>query len=628
MPEENPLVFVPFKLAQPRRGVRSIWDALRGRVPSKPKPQTNCCFDMLNGGEQSVFVQQKFDGHRQLVSFRRAGGKLTVHNKEDTDTSFVNAEALGDIQQALASLIDDSAEFEGFVLDTELVALDERGNEDLYSVAKVKKAHMGPREGARPNFELVVFDISRRDLDQAPYRSRYDYLTRFLTHSGRHAKPGADAVAGPAQPRVERNRVCLVRNLAEWTKSTTPEECAALGANAVDSHMEGLVFRGTRAPFASRRPGSSRRKHASVGMKVKPEHLVGFGDGIATLLACGVSRSFQLIVAAPTGAPPSTTEGHLFGGVKLRFVGKAQPVESTPAVPPIWFGDRSCVQPFTHGADRGVVYPPNRPHGWTEFGSKNGKQEAQVWFDPPFAVRVKCDYRLSSINLLQYAFATGAVPSGVDPFTMCSTDATLRDDMVRRARALFQQLAVSPPLVITRQLTVEQTRAKKAYRGHSMPYPPLEGTYKEWVKFKGAGLDTRMQQRKNELNDWQNAVVRDGQMDKQFIVSAKNVDEKTLQLVQSRKQPWDERPATYSRMAIEVAPDALARGETAGSVKALILRHGGVSWERARHGERRVRICRDDQPDGDAAVVSRPREWFDKWLESDEVPLMAAAPAQ
>jgi hypothetical protein len=562
----------------------------------------NVFFQKKDGKAQEVFVQQKFDGNRQMVTYTQ--GKLVrIHNKNDTDTNFENEEALKEITQSLSSIAET---FSNFVLDTELVAL-QNDKEDLYSVMKVKKKIAA----SRPKYELIVFDLctGNQEFDSQPYRKRYEFLQRFLPFNSRHKTPGAPGNS-KAQP------VCLVRNLATWNTQTQSEVCVELGKFVIQNFMEGVVFRGCDAAFASRLPGSNGRHHPSVGMKLKPENLLEFNEGIARLLACGVSNSGQLVVCAPIpGVPTYVRAGALFDGIRTAFVGKAQPIAGSKCIPLLWTSDRHYVRP--------PVYPtetPNQPRDWFLYGSQNGEQPAQTWFGRPFVVNVKCDYRLSTQGLLQYAFACGAptyagegVQSTSDMASRCDASDTLQDSMVKRALECFTRK--------TRQNVVVAKRAREGnvtYAGRKNPYPPLKGTYQEWNGLAGTQLKTAILERLSELqrSSWDTAVVGNK------LRTSSTGDTGRLEYIRSRKQPWNETPDDYRRLAIEVREDAYGQ-DTQEDIEDLVRAHGGVVWRKdarfslAATKGRRIVVTDTRNPTDEGEEMFRSRKWFQNWLNSD-----------
>lgn len=641
---ENFVAFVAFKMAQPRTGCRSIYNAFHSRVFGEK--QTKACYKYKNKAKpleeylyQDVFVQQKFDGHRQLVSCvcrtPPARSSITVHNKNDANSNFDNVEALDEIRRSLEPLVEDSLRRgqPGFVLDTELVALDRNGKEDLYSCGLVKKKDMkGER---RPQFEFVIFDISRPDLDEQTYRTRYEYLQSLrIPHSHRHVAPG-DPPAGAASP-ASPPAVCLVRNLAVWNVGTTPETCAQLGGFVVDHGMEGIVFRGCNQPFAARRPGSDRRAPNHVGLKLKPEHLAPF---IAKVLAVGVSRTFQLIVVTgefqqpptPYPAPPRAYTGILtptaIAGPRTNLVGKARTVEKTRCIQAMWLGDRRRI------ANNKEL---NQPLRWKELGERQN-QYAQVWFGIPFVVMVKCDYRLSSLGLLQYAVAVDSPPDSVGETSPVPTldmfDSTFRIQarMTERARTAFTDVSAVPEKIQglpAGAKVVDHAHhqpLREQYDSRLAPYPRLDGTYDEWKALKGAALTTAFDERNRRVSSYNGIKVS---------ASAK-VELKRQAYINSRMQPWDENILyRYSRLAFKLsdgAYDALlqyfANAKSRGDVDNIIELHGGVMWkgdaqpDSRRKPLRHLLLVTDDSPEKtDATRVVANLSWFEQWLQTETPP--------
>jgi len=84
---------VPFMLAEPTTAVRSVFDALKLALRQKGDPRSSMFKPaarappppMLN---THVYVQEKFDGHRQLVSVA-SDGSVSVQGKETAELETV-----------------------------------------------------------------------------------------------------------------------------------------------------------------------------------------------------------------------------------------------------------------------------------------------------------------------------------------------------------------------------------------------------------------------------------------------------------------------------------------------------------------------------------------------------------
>ena len=75
---------VPFQLAEPSSSARSIFDVLKAALRQADDPRASAYKQRKRAApplaNQRVFVQEKFDGHRQLVSVS-ADGTVSVHGK-------------------------------------------------------------------------------------------------------------------------------------------------------------------------------------------------------------------------------------------------------------------------------------------------------------------------------------------------------------------------------------------------------------------------------------------------------------------------------------------------------------------------------------------------------------------
>lgn len=83
-PPPSPLNVVPFQLAEPASSARSIFDVLKAALRHADDPRASAAAQRKRAApplaNQRVFVQEKFDGHRQLVGVS-ADGTVSVHGK-------------------------------------------------------------------------------------------------------------------------------------------------------------------------------------------------------------------------------------------------------------------------------------------------------------------------------------------------------------------------------------------------------------------------------------------------------------------------------------------------------------------------------------------------------------------
>ena len=285
-----------------------------------------------------VYAQEKYDGHRQHVSIA-SDGSVSVHGKEVAELENAADSFLEQLRAELAHLP------RPCLLDGEILAWDATGH---VSLDLVKPA----RGGTHRRWAVVLFDITCAQVETADYESRHALLEAVLgsTHG-----PLDDA------QRLSLNRHVLVApNLATWTPTTSPQECAELGRRAIEAGLEGLVLRGAQQRWAARAPGSAARVPPYVAMKVKPDHLAHHS---CTLLAIGVSNQWKLVLWL-TGA--------------ARIAGKADIlVTATDVNQELWQNPRGVLDD--------AWTPPK--------GVKEAAPSTRVWLQP-FPVQVLCDWRL------------------------------------------------------------------------------------------------------------------------------------------------------------------------------------------------------------------------------------------
>ncbi len=290
-----------------------------------------------------VYVQEKFDGHRQHVSIA-SDGSVSVHGKETAELETVADSFLEHLRAELAPLP------RPCLLDGELVAWDADGRTSL---DLVKPA----RGGTHRRWAVFLFDITCAQVQTGDYEARHALLEGVL-----------GSTPGPLDDtqRVSLNRhVTVAPNLATWTPTSTPQDCAEFGRRAIEAGLEGLVLRGAQQRWAARAPGSAARVHPYVGLKIKPDHLAHHS---CTLLAVGVSSQWKLVLWQ-TGAS--------------RVVGKADLLVTASDVNrEIW----QSIE-FSRGSiDDASWTPPN--------GLMEAAPSTRVWFKQPFPVQAICDWRL------------------------------------------------------------------------------------------------------------------------------------------------------------------------------------------------------------------------------------------
>ena len=405
---------VPFQLAEPSSSARSIFDVLKAALRQVDDPRSSAYKQRKRAApppaNERVFVQEKFDGHRQLVSVT-ADGVISVHGKEQAELETVGASFLEDLAAELAALP------QPCLLDAELVGWDEAGT---VSLDLVKPS----RGGRHRRWALVVFDITCAQVATADYETRHALLEGVL---GMTAGPLTDA----ARVTLERH-VMVAPLLATWTPTTPPEECAALGRMAIEAGLEGLVLRGAQQPWTTRPPGSASRAPAYVGIKLKPDHLT---RSMCTLLAVGVSNQWKLILWMQGAA---------------RIAGKADLLVSANDVNhTLWHSNE-----FAHTFLDGAWTPP----GAAEPGPPSGVGTApRVWFKRPFAVNVLCDWRLVSAGL-KFGRVTGlGTETDVVPTSFVGLAAQLKE----RALAAFTALPRPPTLTYASGRSPQEVAARR-----------------------------------------------------------------------------------------------------------------------------------------------------------------------
>jgi len=332
---------VPFLLAEPTSAVRSVFDALKLVLRQKNDPRSSFFNPRARAppppmANTHIYVQEKYDGHRQHVSVA-SDGSISVHGKETAELELVAESFLETLRAELAQLP------RPCLLDGEILAWDASGH---VSLDLVKPA----RGGTHRRWALVIFDITCAQVETANYETRHALLEGVL---GSTPGPLDDA------QRVSLNRHVLVApNLATWTPATSPQECAEVGRRAIEAGLEGLVLRGVQQLWAARAPGSTARVPPYVGMKLKPDHLAHHS---CTLHAVGVSNQWKLM---------------LWQNGASRIVGKADLLTTATDVN----------QELWQTTDADAWTPPR--------GVKESVPSARIWFKQPFPVQVLCDWRL------------------------------------------------------------------------------------------------------------------------------------------------------------------------------------------------------------------------------------------
>ena len=339
---------VPFLLAEPTSAGRSVFDALKLVLRQKNDPRSSFFNPRARAPpppmeNTHVFVQEKYDGHRQHVSIA-SDGAVSVHGKETAELETVADSFLETLRAELALLP------RPCLLDGEILAWDASGH---VSLDFVKPA----RGGTHRRYAVVLFDITCAQVESADYETRHSLLEGVL-----------GATPGPLDDaqRVALNRHVIVSpNLATWTPASTPQECADVGRRAIEAGLEGLVLRGAQQRWAARAPGSAARVPPYVALKLKPDHIAHHS---CTLLAVGVSTRWKLVLWI-TGAS--------------RVVGKADLLVTANDV------NRELWQhiEFSRGSldDASWIAPK---------GLREAAPSTRVWFTKPFPVQVLCDWRL------------------------------------------------------------------------------------------------------------------------------------------------------------------------------------------------------------------------------------------
>ena len=412
-PPASPLNVVPFQLAEPSSSARSIFDALKAALRHADDPRASAYKQRKRAApplaNQRVFVQEKYDGHRQLVGVS-ADGTVSVHGKEQAEQETVGASFLDDLETELAALP------RPCLLDAELVGWDEAG---AVSLDLVKPS----RGGRHRRWALVLFDITCAQVANADYETRHAMLEGVL---GATDGPLTDA----GRVALERH-VMVAPLLATWTPATTPEECAVLGRMAIEAGLEGLVLRGAQQQWTARPPGSASRVPAYVGIKLKPDHLT---RSMCTLLAVGVSNQWKLILWMQGAA---------------RIAGKADLLVSANDVnDKLWHS-----ADFAHAFLDGTWTPP----GAAAPGPPSGVGTApRVWFKVPFAVDVLCDWRLVSAGV-KFGRVTGL---GSEADVPTSFDG-LAAQLTERALAAFTALPRPPAIAYAPGRSPEEVAARR-----------------------------------------------------------------------------------------------------------------------------------------------------------------------
>lgn len=553
-PRTYPLTFVAAKLAEPPAAAVSVFQCLQACLHKRRREP----FD------QEVYVQEKLDGHRQLVSIDADGG-ITLSNKNDTGSDFKNLEAMQALQGELAGLP------RPCVLDTELVAFDENGQVRSSLVPNIRRGTAlakRVRDTGKFMFELVLFDIYIESMRDAPYSERHAMLERVV---------GKTKARSDATRLMHTRHVFVVNNFKTFDRHTTHEECAGIGAAIVTKKMEGLVFRGASCVFPCRAPGSQRRLPPYVAMKLKPMHL---SARICSLHALGVTRTFRLLCGVPW-YPHAFAKAQMIGGAGL----------SSPS-DRVWFDT-------SDGKRR-----PDRSYGMTP------DKPAQFLYDQPlptpFVVDVVGDYRLES-SFPSYSQSTN--PVHFIKFTTTSRWTPSQTGVAKNLRELEAQMMENAMAAFTRPppetrgvvlrafvptpqegAPVLQTPAKTApLAPRKLPYLAL--LFAPALKELCASRDLRTTGTKDDLVKrllqsrdrwvWDGTSVRRRGPVRIYVVDDMNQAELTP-AAGGVDCKWDERPE------IVVTDD---------DPRALLDAYGSApGWDTARFA---------------------PKAWYTRWLEGD-----------
>ncbi len=209
--------------------MRSVFDALKLVLRHKNDPRSSFFNPRARAppppiANTHIYVQEKYDGHRQHVSIA-ADGSVSVHGKETAELETVADSFLETLRAELAQLP------RPCLLDGEILAWDATGH---VSLDLVKPA----RGGTHRRWAVVLFDITCSQVETADYESRHALLEAVL---GSTPGPLNDA------QRLSLNRHVLVAStLATWTTATTPQACADVGRLAIEAGLEGLVLHPTQ----------------------------------------------------------------------------------------------------------------------------------------------------------------------------------------------------------------------------------------------------------------------------------------------------------------------------------------------------------------------------------------------
>jgi hypothetical protein len=243
----------------------------------------------------------------------------------------------GDVQlrndDLLARLRKTLAGFPDCFLDAELLAYNQAGE---ISPELVTSVLAGKQYSASFNF----FDMFEFANPTVAYKYRYEKLlglTPTLRDNG-----SAGAVAPTMETFYEDESTMRVAR-----------KCDAVARRCIFEGWEGVVLRAADAEFTTRPFRSQHRSLLRDGMmKLRPDHC---GD-IVHLMAHGISRSQCLIVCTKDNV----------------FVGKSRT-------------DNAEVNEFVGARPRQATAPP----------FANLPADALSWFQEPFPIAIKCDYRLA-----------------------------------------------------------------------------------------------------------------------------------------------------------------------------------------------------------------------------------------
>jgi len=469
---------VPFLLAEPTSAVQSVFDALKLVLRQKNDPRSSLFKPTSRAPpppmeNTHVFVQEKYDGHRQHVSIA-SDGSVSVHGKQTAELETVADSFLETLRAELALLP------RPCLLDGEILAWDASGH---VSLDYVKPA----RGGTHRRYAVVLFDITCAQVETADYETRHSLLEGIMGSS-----PGP---MGDAQ-RVSLSRhVIVAPNLATWTPATSPQDCAELGRRAIEAGLEGLVLRGAQQRWAARAPGSTARVPPFVALKLKPDHLAHHS---CTLLAVGVSNQWKLVLWL-TGAN--------------RLVGKADLlVDATDVNRDLWQNTE-----FSRGFLDGSWTPPGAREPAAPAGVGN---PPRIWFKQAFPVQVLCDWRLvpsgvkfarvvgrgkpSDVPASYTELAAQLHASALAAFTALPTPPQPPQAVAGRSPAEMEarrvlEMAARPPLPRLLEQSLEQLKLLAAQR-----YLTKSGTKAELIRRL---FDSRWPKLKVMLDDRPESVI-------------------------------------------------------------------------------------------------------------------------